>query len=284
MRYAPNVADDSVTKAVDPESRGIVLSLLAVGADASALERLDEKRRLVCIEAWRKLQCEAERGRILAAWRTEAASAVPRGLDRLHPSWIVAALAGEPAPIVRMVLAELPEPLRAQVRSSLAGEDPRLADGSDACSLAVKREVLQVAFGWLAPLCESDGGPVAESLCALAFDDLLTDVLGRGARAVGQSLVGAAPALRARAMAAAGEPWAQVIGKASAENVSDADRKTAMAHANTPMPDAARTPSDRLLHIGLAALKSELVAEHAGSIFRVAGRLPASLGRPLINW
>jgi hypothetical protein len=93
-----------------------------------------------------------------------------------------------------------------------------------------------------------------------------------------------APALRARAMVAAGEPWAQVIGQASAESLPDSDRKSAMAHAKTRIPDSARTPRERLLHVGLAVLKSELVAEHEGSLYRVAGRLPAALGRAMIGW
>jgi hypothetical protein len=86
-------------------------------------------------------------------------------------------------------------------------------------------------------------------------------------------------------MAAAGEPWAKVLGEASAETAANADRKIAMAHANnTRIPDSARTPSERLLHVGLAVLKPELAAEHAGSLYRVAGRLPAMLGRPMIGW
>ncbi len=85
-------------------------------------------------------------------------------------------------------------------------------------------------------------------------------------------------------MAASGEPWAQIIGAASAEATSEADRKKALMHANTRIPDSVRTPSDRLLHIGLVALKSALVAEHAGSIYRVAGRLPDALGCPLLGW
>lgn len=272
----------------DTETRGILLSVWLMGADESVLEQLDENRRAVCVEAWRDLQgvSEAERGRILFAWRTEVASTLPTGLERIHPSWILAALAGEPACILRIVLTELPEPLRATVLASLglASAGPWPAEESGACPVAVKREVVRLAFGWLAPLCESDGGPVAERLCTLVFDELLTEVTGRGARAVGQSLAGAAPALRARAMAAAGEPWAQVIGRASAEGLSDAERRIAMSHANTRIPDSARTPGDRLLHIGLAVLKSELAAEHPGSIARVAGRLPAPLGRPLIGW
>jgi hypothetical protein len=265
-----------------------LLSLWLMGADESALDHLDENRRAVCVEAWRDLHgaSEVERGRILSAWRMEVASTLPTGMERLHPSWIVAALAGEPACILRMVLTELPEPLRATVLASpgIASAGPWPAVDSEACPVAVKREVVRLAFGWLAPLCESEGGPVAERLCALAFHELLTDVTARGARAVGQSLAGAAPALRARAMALAGEPWAQVIGRASAEGTSEAERRIAMSHANTRIPDSVRTPGERLLHIGVAVLKSELAAEHPGSIARVAGRLPAPLGRPLIGW
>ena len=259
-----------------------------MGAGEAALESLDEKRRAVCVEAWRNLHnaSGAERGRILAEWRADAASTLPQGLERLHPSWIVAALAGEPAHILRMVLSELPEPLRTTVlgSSSIASAGLLPTEEPEKCPVALKREVVRVAFGWLFPLCEGDGGSVAESLCAFTFDELLTDVTGRGARAVGQSLAGAAPALRARAMAAAGEPWAQMIGKASVEVASDVERKLAMAHANTRIPDSARTPSERLLCIGLSAVKSELAAEHAGAVYRLAGRLPASLGRSLIGW
>ena len=167
---------------------------------------------------------------------------------------------------------------------AIAGAVSKPGEEMEACSISIKHEVERVAFGWLAPLCESDCGLRAESLLGLDFDGLLFEVTRLGARAVGQSLAGAVPVLRARAMAAAGEPWAQVIGSASAESVLAADRKIAMAHANTRIPDSARTPSERLLHIGLAVLKSELAAEHPGSIYRVAGRLPAALGRSMIGW
>lgn len=282
------MANQAGKAVVDPEARGILLSLLAMGAAESALERLDENRRSVCVEAWQEhiVASEVERGRILGELRAEAVSTLPRGLDRLHPSWIGAALEVEPASILQIALADLPQSLRATVLGlpgiALAGSRATLK--LHLCSAAVKREVVRVALGWLAPLCESDCGPLAEGLCALAFDDLVTEATRRGAYTVGQSLAGATPALRARAMAAAGETWAQVIGKASAKSTSDADRKIAMVHANTRIPESARTPSERLLHIGLAVLISELATEHPGSLYRVAGRLPASLGRPMVGW
>jgi hypothetical protein len=288
LRYAADVANESVTVDADADARGILLALLAMGDDESALACLDEKRRAVCAGAWRELQeaGETRREEILAQWRAAAASAVPQGLDRLHPSWIVAALEGEPSHIVRLALTTLPKSVRARVLGMLGNGDADGRNGDEirACPMAIRREVAHEAFGSLAPLCESACGPSAEILCGLPFDELLTEAIRRGARAVGQSLAGAPPALRARAMAAAGEPWAQVIGAASAESTTPACRKAAMAHANTMIPDSARAPSERLLHIGLAALKSELVDEHAGSVYRVAGRLPAALGRPLIGW
>jgi hypothetical protein len=288
LRYAANVANASGPDVLDPEVRGILFSLFAMGADASALEGLDEKRRAVCARAWQALlaESEAERRRILAEWRVEGTCTLPRGLELLHPSWIVAALAGTPVHIIRLLLDDLPQPLHAAVLATpdITGAGSQPAEGVGACPAATKREVERIAFGWFAPLCEGAGGPLAESLCSLAFDDLLTEVTRRGARIVGQSLAGAAPALRARAMAAAGEPWAQVIGEAAAESLSDAERKIAMHHAGTRIPDSARTPSERLLCVGLAALKSDLAAEHPSSIHRVAGRLPEALGRVMIGW
>lgn len=288
LRYAANVANEAGIGAMDRDTRGILFSLFAMGAGESTLERLDEKRRGVCAKAWQALlvATEAERGRRLAEWRAEAESALPRGLEHLHPSWIVAALENEPIHILRIVLSGLPESLRAIVLGvpAFAWLASPPAEKTTRCPDSTKREVERLAFGWLAPLCESDGGPLAESLAGLDFAELLAGVTQRGARAVGQSLAGAAPALRARAMAAAGEPWAQVIGAASAEGVSDGERKIAMAHANARIPDSARTPGERLLHIGLAVLKSDLAAEHPGSVYRVAGHLPAALGRPMIGW
>jgi hypothetical protein len=85
-------------------------------------------------------------------------------------------------------------------------------------------------------------------------------------------------------MAAAGDPWAHVIGAAACDGVSEGERKSSAAHARVRIPDSARTPMDRLLHIGLLALKTELAAEQAGSLYRVAGRLPVALGRPMLGW
>jgi len=286
----------SALAATGCEERGILLSLLAAGAEEASLDALDEMRRRSCFEAWQALRAvgaEAQ-ARIRAEWRQEAASGLPLGLERLHPSWIREALAGEPAYLLRALRSGLSEPVRtvsvqavsvrAVVDWLLDADDGPTMNAPVCPSAGLQRDVERLAFGWLAPLCESACGPVAGRLCDLQFEELLAEATRYGARTVGQSLAGVAPGLRARAMASAGEPWARVIGEASLETVSSAARSAAADYANTMIPPSARTAGDRLLHIGLVALKSELAAESPGSFLRVAGRLPASLGRPMLGW
>jgi hypothetical protein len=282
-----NPADAGVDPMGD-ETRGILLALAGLGAGRESLDRLSEGVRGPCAVALQSLDAldRAARTRTLGAWMRAAASPLPKRLDRLHPSWIAESLAGEPGYLVRAVQPGLPESLRAfvSVLPRTAEEDPVKSNSGKEVSKTARPAVERLAFGWLAPLCESSCGALAERLCGLTFDALLSEVTRRGASCVGRSLSGAPPALRARAMAAAGDPWAQVIGAASADSASESERKTAMAHASARIPDSARTPSDRLLHIGLSALKSELADEHAGSLYRVAGRLPAALGRLMLEW
>jgi hypothetical protein len=260
------VASDSRADIADGETQGLLLALEALGADESALEALDDTRREACIRTWQALraQDEAARARTMTAWRAEAVTALPAGLSRLHGSWIEEALAGERAEVVAAIRGK-------------GATDEMLADETG-------RALARLAFAWLLPLCESSAGPLAERLCELPFEALLLDVTRRGARVVGRSLAGASPALRARAMASAGEPWAQEIAAGSMETVSPEARAAALAMAGAAGVAEARTPRDRMLAIGLGSLKTELTLEDPGSTSRVAGRLPAPLGRALIGW
>ncbi|MBN2575820.1 MAG: hypothetical protein JXP73_14735 [Deltaproteobacteria bacterium] len=260
------MASEISAAGLDGHERGLLLALFLLGAEESALPAIDEDRRVALRLAWQAL-CAADeptRARTLAAWRAEAASALPEGLLRLHPSWIEDALADERAEVVAMIRAT------GAAGSGIPEE--------------TSREIARLAFGHLGPLCESEAGPLAERLCALGFDDLISDIARRGARVVGRSLAGTAPALRARAMAAAGEPWAQEIAAASAKRLSPEERAAAAELAAQAGASEERTPRDRLLAVGLAALKAELAAEAPGSCLRVAGRLPAPLGRVLAGW
>jgi hypothetical protein len=266
LRYRPAVTGKDLVDTVDPEVRGILLALQLLGAGESALAALGDRHREPCRQAWAKLRTleEPARARTHAAWHAEATSAVPAGLSRLHPSWIEETLAGE----------------RPQVLAALRPD----AGSSSPIPVEAAREIARMGFARLLPLCEGTAGPLAERLCAMAFDELLTEVARRGARAVGRSLAGAAPALRARAMASAGEPWAQEIAAGALETVSTEARAAAVAGASRALAAAGSTMRERLLAVGLVALKAELEEDKEGSSFRVAGRLPAPLGRALLGW
>lgn len=82
-------------------------------------------------------------------------------------------------------------------------------------------------------------------------------------------------------MAAMGEPWSNVIGQASRQDIARPQLKAALAAASVALPASVRTVAERLLHIGLAALGPELAAEHPQSAARVAVHLPVELGRRL---
>ena len=266
LRYRPAVANQPQVDGVAPEIRGILLALQATGAGDSALHVLAERLREPARLAWRALLAldEATRSRSLATWRAQATSGLPTGFPCLHPSWAAEAVADEPPAIV------------AAVRGDAAdgrAEPPETA-----------RELARLAFSHLAPLCESEAGPLATRLLALEPDDLVVELRRRGARTVGRSLAGAPPALRARAMAGVGEPWAAEMAAGSREPATREERAAARALATAGATSDGPTADDRLLAVGIAATKAELEGEGAGSLLRLAGRLPAALGRALVGW
>jgi len=242
---------------LDPDEKGILLGLSIVEDGECAIVRLDEKRRNICSKAWSVLGQEGggARAEILAGWRQEAESGLSDDVHALDPSWIEACVEGESQAIGRAV-REL--------------------------DMRPNRELERAAFAWLAPLWQRTIGPRAEALCNLPASDLIVEVKRLGATVVGRSLAGAPRELRARAMAAAGEPWAQAIGDASGSAISESERHSARAIAMAAL--TADSKEDCLISIGLAALRLDLPLDGPGSIFRVAGRLPARLGRRLIGW
>jgi hypothetical protein len=281
--------------ALGREECGILLSLSVLGAEDAILKRLGGERFEACARGWQALQEAGRefRTQVLAEWRGEAALAAPRGLERLHPSWIEASLSGEPSHVLEAILAgaQLPESVHEVVRACLPpGSNSVSASGAKAHLVLelselskvgraeIARDVARMAFGWLAPLLDNSNGPLAEELCALSFDDLLEEVRRHGARALGGLLAGTTPAVRARVMASLGEPWASVILASSLQAPSKEEHALAVTCATTAALSWVRSPRERLLSIGLAVLKAKLAAEDSGSPFRVAGRLPCPLG------
>jgi hypothetical protein len=275
--------DDPQFGELADEGRGVLLCLEVLGEEA-VLGALDGSKGDACRAAWRALagQHAISRSEILAAWRAQALAGVPRCIDRLHPSWIEAALAGEPPYLLRYLRGILPAVLRPTVDALMGASGGVGADANPDRDLG--RAIERIAFGHLGLLCESPCGPLATRLCALDFEALHTEVIRIGARTIGRSLAGASSVVRARAMALAGEPWAGVMAAAFAEDLSQDQRRAAMAHAAANVQASARTSSERLFHIGLAALRADLAAEGVGSLGRVAGRLPVQQGRQLLGW
>ena len=278
MRYAAQVAGPTEGEPVDvdEESYGIVLALQALAVGEGGLAYLVPERRSVCAKLWQRLENSDRAGRLLADLRGSISEVLPHGIEDLHPSWIARALAGEPEHIVAIVRTALPKLLRSHLDrhgSASSGKAPR----------SVQREVIRLAFAELGPFCASDGGPLASSMCRLTFDDLLAEVTRLGARTVGHSLAGAAPAIHARAMASVGEPWAQQLLAAALEPAPKPVHAAAVTLAEAMRGGAPRTPIERLRQVGIQALRADLQAEHSKSIAKVAGRLPADLGRLLLG-
>lgn len=269
------------------ETKGFLLAVCALEDGGAALTVMGEGERERLFEAWRALGQLAEdaRNRLLDSWRAELASGLPNGIERLHPSWIEAALAGEPPYLVELLRDCL------ATRLCPAVDEPLQAvalQGDAANRRVLQHDLARVAFSHLAPLCEgergSEGGPLADRLCALTLDELTDEVARAGARTLARSLAGSDAAVRARAMALTGEPWATIMAQAFAQPASDDERKAAVAHVAATVAVAAHTPRERLLHVGLATLAPDLAAESRVSRGRVAGRLPAELGRRLLEW
>jgi hypothetical protein len=278
----PTVAERDLGE-LSGETKGVLLAFVSLGADESVFGALDGEDRERCSQVWRTLARldEGERERHLARWRLEATSGLPSGVERLHPSWIEGALVGKPSDVLEYFRKVLPQVFRSTVESLVGRGGMAAAEAGIPSELAV--EIERVAFGHLAPLCDAPCGPLGARLCALDWDALQEEVTRLGARTVGHSLAGTPASVCARAMALAGKPWADVMAEAFAENISDEERRAAMVHAATQVHDSARSPSERLLQVGLAALKVQLAKDHPGSAFRVAGRLPAQLGRQLLE-
>ena len=268
---------------ITEEAKGVLLSLVALGGDEAALGGLYEDERAECMAAWRalgELDEEARRA-LLSVWTVSAHGEATAGIDSLHPTWIEAALEGEPDYLLRHLRGRLPLPLQAVVEKLMTDAPAENQDVGIPAELS--REIERLAFEPLARLCEGGCGPIAAWLCALEFEALQVEVIRKGARTLGHSLAGTDASIQARAMALAGQPWAAVMAEAFAETISAEQRRVARMHASANVHASARTAAERLLHVGLAALKSELAEEGAASMLRVAGRLPAELGRSLLS-
>jgi hypothetical protein len=265
------------------ETKGVLLALVALDAVETARTALAATEREPISDAWEalgRLPQDQKEG-LLAQWRAEVMRVLPRGIEQLHPSWVEDVPLAEPAYLIERLRAVVPKGGRPVLDKLLARSSQMGATPTCASSVS---DLARVAFGSLRPLCEGELGPLGEQMCAMPFERLVDEVVQVGARTLGRSLAGSDATVWARAMAMAGPPWAETIGRAVSEAVSQEDRAAAVAHVAGQVDTLSRTPSERLLAIGLRELKTMLSAEQPGSLARVAGRLPVALGRRLLGW
>jgi hypothetical protein len=112
--------------------------------------------------------------------------------------------------------------------------------------------------------------------------DLVVELTRRGARTLGESLAGAPLELRARAMAAAGAPWAAEIAAAAVSSQAEArDRARTLVARAARIPES--TPETRLRALGVLSVAVPLARESPRSLAAVAARLPAELSRLLLS-
>jgi hypothetical protein len=197
------------------EERGLLLGLSLLGTGDAVLSRLAGDRRPACSKAWQALRAlpRPDRAALLAGWIVEANAPFPPGMERLHPSWLAEAVSSEPVDLWPALLCGLPGAqavesllLQSQGASAIAKQGEAWPPDSVA-------ELQRSVFGRLAPFCVGPSGPVGAGLCRLGSEELLANVVRRG-----------------------------------------------------------------------AALRQELRAEGDTSLWAVAGRLPATLGRQWVKW
>ncbi len=195
------------------EERGLLLGLSLLATSDGVLSRLAGDCRQASCKAWQALRALArsERAALLAGWIVETKAPFPLGMERLHPSWLVEAVASEPPDLWPALLCGLPG-VQVVVALLSQSHDARAIAG-DAWPPDAVAELQRCVFSQLASLCVGPSGPVGASLCRLGCEELLAEVARRG-----------------------------------------------------------------------AALYQELCAEGDASLWAVAGRLPATLGRQWVKW
>lgn len=232
-------------------------------------------------------------------------ASIPPGLTQTHPSWLRRRLAQE-SPHVAAALA------RTLTEAGIEGL--QAADWAQAQPARVPAPLLrQLMWVLLGPLCDPEpaalhaapghareAGEAAHGVArAVLWQRMSGAVLWRalcerGAGEVGRSLHGAEPVMCARAMATVGAPWAQIIARFAGEPVEPPARDrarlaiaraTAMAARERIGQDDSGRPAaeTRLAFVGLSASMQEIGAAGPAAVRTIALRLPASVGRWLLD-
>jgi hypothetical protein len=290
---------------LSPALRAVVLGL-AVGG-VRGVDPLDGAARIAgpegeaCRSALRALDAlpREARARCLAALARAAIEPVPAGIERVHPGWLRAALAGEATPILLAVTAGLPAVVVAVAAEIADGraEAPALRAPA-AVPPGPLAELRRALFARFVAMPDPPLGPRAGEpppswwrvLAALPADALAAEIARRGGETLGVSLQGAGPEVAARTAAGLGAAAARALRAAAAgPAVTAVERERARAFVvaaaaamEMEVEDGAR-PAEPAEGVGVEVVAEALAGEpdEAGRV--LAQRLSPALGRMLLR-
>jgi hypothetical protein len=268
--------------ALGAEQRGLVAALQLLGTGEDALRAVIGAAGCGATLAALQGLPRDRRARIVAELLRQLAAPLPDALEDLDPSWVEAIvdMGDEPPELIRAALAPI-LPLRVAGEAALRqrGNEPGAPWSPDPIALG---ELQRMVLAPLIELTVQPAGPRGADLAARPTADLLDELAREGARTLGRSLAGAPLGLRAEAMARAGTPWSAAIASAAAAPLTEEERDQARAVVARAAAATGDTSAGRRLRaVGALTLAPVLAAEGPGSLARVAGRLPITLGRLL---
>ncbi|HXU61971.1 MAG TPA: hypothetical protein VN962_09740 [Polyangia bacterium] len=264
------------------EEQGFVLGTLLArrpAPDAGRLMSGPDARWRAAVEALSALPRPA-RAAMVAELIGRAQTALPDGLERVHPGWLRERLTAEPSAVIRLVTDGLPVEVRrvaAEVLAERGDSRVALADCPGSGVATLRRAV----FAGLLPLAGAGApaGPEARAFLDLSFAAVEEAVEQRGAATLGTSLRGAPGPVVAQAAAGLGGRLARTLleaaGQSGAPEARSRARMLVSAAANELSPSLA-------MRLGLRALALALSEESADAVAAVAQRLPPPLGRRLL--
>ena len=232
------------------EERGLLLGLSLLATGDVVLSRLAGDRREVLRDAWQVLRALPRSGRasLLAGWIVETNAPFPPGMERLHPSWLAEVVACEPAELWPALLCGLPGvQVVESLLASAAGDEGAGEARGERAGLAVRPEALAGGAGGLPTRQSHSGGAIAK-----AGEAWPADSVAELQRCVFSQLA-------SLCVAPSGPLGAGLCRLGCEELLAEVARRG-------------------------AALCQELSAEGDASLWAVAGRLPATLGRQWVKW
>ena len=241
------------------EERGLLLGLSLLAASDVVLSRLSGDRRQACRGAWQNLRAlpRPDRAAVLAGWIVEISVPFPPGMERLHPSWLADAMAGEPPELWPALLAGLP--------------------GAQAVESLLSQFRWEPSEGSLCP-----SAPHPSPLASLGLE--------RWSATRGAGEAGGLPTRQSHGVGAMAKEGEVLPPESVAELQRCVFGRLAPLCVGPSGPVGAglcRLGCEELLAEVArrgAGLPQELRAEGDASLRAVAGRLPATLGRHWVKW